>query len=172
MASREMRLAMLGQLLEANGTKMGRSELAVQGINDWFLEQVEPDPENPGYLLTSWYSVVHDLALLLGEVMIERHPNLHWELFVWGRSNVAYHRHVIMGMKAEDPKLHTNIDVEGMLTAYGHQIVAHRGSIARVGTVIVRGVSVNVDEIAEPFRARTPPTAIFTQWLQNAADRA
>jgi hypothetical protein len=36
--------------------------------------------------------------------MIDHHANLHWEFFTWGKANVAFQRHVIMGFSTEDPK--------------------------------------------------------------------
>jgi hypothetical protein len=44
--------------------------------------------------------------------MTERHPNLWWEFFTWGRKNVCHHQPVIMGFSTEDPKFKTNIDLE------------------------------------------------------------
>jgi hypothetical protein len=39
-------------------------------------------------LLPDWYSVVNDLALFLGETMIERCSTLRWEFFTGGKKNV------------------------------------------------------------------------------------
>lgn len=50
--------------------------------------------------------------------MIERHPNPRWELFTWGRANVAFQRHVVVGLGTEDPKFITNIDIGRMVAMY------------------------------------------------------
>ena len=89
METKSARLEMLSRLLKANGVEPGNSDAAVQDLNDWFFAHVEADPEQPGRLLPDWYSVVHDVALFLGDVMIERHPNLRWEFFTWGKTNVV-----------------------------------------------------------------------------------
>lgn len=85
MQAKPARIEMLRQLLTANGVELNSTDAAVQDLNDWFYANVEPDPKNPGRLLPDWYSVVNDIALFLGEVMIERHPNLRWEFFTWGQ---------------------------------------------------------------------------------------
>jgi hypothetical protein len=40
--------------------------------------------------MPEWYSVVHDVALFLGDLMIARCPELRWEFFTGGKKNVAY----------------------------------------------------------------------------------
>jgi hypothetical protein len=112
MATKAERLEMLGRLLAANGVVLGRTDEAVQELNDWFLAVVEADPEPPpGRIYWPWLSVCHDVAIFIGEVTIERHPNLHWEFDVWGKTGISYQRHVIMGFSGEDPKYHTNFRV-------------------------------------------------------------
>ena len=50
---------------------------------------VEEDPDNAGRLLSDWYSVVNDIALFLGELIIERHPQLHWSSAPRGASETS-----------------------------------------------------------------------------------
>lgn len=104
--------------------------------------------------------------------MIERNPNLRWEFFTWGKSNVAFQRHVIMGLGTEDPKFHTNIDIDQMVTAYAHRIIAGRGSVPSYGTVEVRGTTVDIDAAAARHRDREVETDAFWRWLQRVAQRA
>lgn len=172
METKAARIEELRRLLRANGVELGREDLAIQALNHWFTASVQADPDQEGWLLPSWYSIVHDIAVFLGEVMIERHPNLHWELFIWGKSNVAFHRHVIMGFGTEDPKLHTNIDIERFVAAYAHRIIESRGSIPAYGTVTVRGTQIDVDAISAQHRADEIESDAFTRWLQTAAQRA
>ena len=172
METKQARLEMLRRMLKANGVELGTSDAAVQDLNDWFLAHVEADPGQPGRLLPDWYSVVHDVALFLGDVMIERHPNLHWEFFTWGKTNVAFQRHVIMGFSTEDPKFHTNINIDRMVATYAHQVIEGRGSIPRHGTVDVRGTPVDVDAAAARHRGREIEADAFWRWLQMAAQRA
>jgi hypothetical protein len=163
---------MLRQLLRVNGVELANGDAAIQDLNDWFMDGVEADPDNPGRLLPDWYSVVHDIALFLGEVMIERHPNLRWEFFTWGKKNVAYQRHVIMGFTTEDPKFNTNIDIDRSVATYAHRIVASRGSVGAHGTVTVRGAEIDVDAVAAKQRGREIETDAFWNWLEMAARRA
>lgn len=172
METKDSRLEMLGRLLAANGVEPGSNDAAIQRLNEWFVANIEADPERPGRLRSEWYSITHDVALFLGEVMIERHPNLHWEFFTWGKTNVAFQRHVIMGFGSEDPKMHTNMNVDRMVATYAHQIIEARGSIPDHGTIEVRGTKVDVGAVSARHRSREIDTEAFSHWLQNAAQRA
>ncbi|NTW40491.1 MAG: hypothetical protein HGA44_11500 [Cellulomonadaceae bacterium] len=172
METKAARIEMLGRLVKANGVELGTDDAAIQDLNDWFYASVEADPEQPGRLAPDWYSVTRDVALFLGEVMIGRHPNLHWEFFTWGKTNVAFQRHVIMGLSTEDPKFHTNIDIDRMVAGYAHQIIEARGSVPTYGALEVRGVAIDVDAVAASHRSREIDTEAFWHWLRRAAERA
>ncbi len=153
METRGARIEVLRHLLKANGVELGADDAAVQDLNDWFFASVEPDPEQPGQPRPEWYAVIHDVALFLGEAMLERHPNLYWEFFTWGKTNVAFQRHVIMGFSTEDPKFRTNIDIDRMVATYAYQIVEAQGSIPSYGIVEIRGTKVDVDAAAARHRS-------------------
>lgn len=172
MESKPARLEMLNRLLRASGVGLSSADSSIQDLNDWFLANVEESPDQPGRLLPIWYSVCHDVALFLGDVMIERHPNLRWELFTWGKSNVAFQRHVIMGFSSEDPKFHTNLDIDRTVSTYAHRVVESRGSVPIHGSVVVRGTVIDVDAVAAQHRTREIETDAFRRWLQTAARRA
>ncbi|UOQ87844.1 hypothetical protein MUN74_11075 [Agromyces endophyticus] len=172
METRSARIESLGRLVEGNGVMLATDDAAIQRLNDWFLASVEADPERPGFLLPAWYSVTHDVALFLGEVMIERHPTLRWEFFVWGKTNVAYQRHVIMGFSTEDPKLRTNIDIDRLVATYGHQLVESRGSVASLGKVEIRGTTIDIDAVAASHRSTGIDSDRFVQWLSRVTERA
>jgi len=122
MEEKSQRLEMLAELLELNGLELDGTDAGVQGLDDWFRSQVEEDPERPGRLLADWYSVVNDTALFLGEVMIERHPQLRWELFTAGRKYASYQHVVIMGFENGGvPTMDFNLD--WLVAGHGHRIV-------------------------------------------------
>jgi hypothetical protein len=172
METKAARIEMLRRLLGTSGVELRDDDASVQRLNDWFFDNVEPDPNHPGWLLPEWYSVVHDVGVYVGDVIIGRHANLHWEFFTWGKRNVSYQRPVIMGFSTEDPKFHTNIDLERLVAAYGHGIVEQRGSVSSYDTVTVRGVEIDVDAIAAHHRHRKIETDKFRRWLHTAARRA
>lgn len=122
MGAREDRLAQLRQLLHRNGLELSSSDEGIQLLNDWFRNEVEGDQAS-GRLLPYWYAVVNDIALFLGDVIIERCPSLHWVMFDKGAKDVAFQRHVIMGFTGvTNPKY--NIDIDSALATYGHRLVA------------------------------------------------
>ena len=172
MESRPSRREMLSRLVGRSGVELRSDDKSVQQLNDWFLTHVEPDPDYPGSLLPVWYAVCHDVALFLGDLMIQRHPQLRWEFVTWRKSDVAYHRHVIMGFTTEDPKYRTYFDIHDNVETYGHGVVARQGSVHKYGTVVVRGASIDVDAIEADHRAKPIATDEFLQYLQIAARRA
>jgi hypothetical protein len=166
------RIEMLRRLLKANGVELGSSDAAIQDLNDWFWVNVQADPQQPGRLLPEWYSVVHDVALFLGDVIIERHPNLRWEFYTWGKKNVSYQRHVIMGFETEDPKFKTNVDIDQDVAGYAHEIIVSRGSVPSYGRVTIRGVEIDIDAVVAEGGSREVETDAFYRWLQIVARRA
>ena len=171
LASRPTRIAVLRRLLADNGIELDTSDGGIQRLNDWFYDSVEADPDRPGYLLPIWYSVVFDIAMFLGAAMIERHPNLRWEFFTWGKKNIAYQQPAIMGYATEDPKFHTNSNLVRGVATYGHRIVAAQGSTQTLGVVVVRGTPIDVDAIDASHRATEVERDAFVAWMHVAARR-
>lgn len=121
MAAKPERVAELRRLLDANGVALTSDDAGLQSLNDWFREEVEGDPAT-GRLRNMWYSIVNDTALFLGDVMIERAPNLAWVMFDKGARDAAFQHHVIMGFTGvANPKY--NVDVDLLLATYGHRII-------------------------------------------------
>lgn len=122
-AARPARAEALRRLLRANGVTLGRSDVDVQALNDWFREHVERDRDNPERLRPLWYAVAHDIGLYLGDLLIERSPGLSWEFFTWGAKDLAYQRPVIMGFRGV-PNRRYNVDPAWLVASYGHRIIA------------------------------------------------
>jgi hypothetical protein len=154
-----------------NGTRADGSDTAIQDLNDWFVANVEPDPDNPGRLSPEWYSVVHDVALFLGDLIIERCPGLRWEFFTGGKNDVAYQRQVLAGF-TQVPNSKYNLDLDRRVATYGHRIVASRGSVAQHGTVTVRGVRIDVDAAVARQPAREIEPDAFWRWVRQAESQA
>lgn len=132
MASKSERIRQLRSLLESFGISLDGDFKSVQAMNDWFIDSITPLPGRDvpdGASL----SVCEDVALYLGDVMISRHPGLRWDFFTWGKNNGSYQCHVIMGFPFDDPALHTNLDLGGIVHAYGVQVLKNRlGTSARL----------------------------------------
>ncbi len=171
MEEKAARIEMLRCVLKAQGLDLASTDAGIQDLNDWFLANVEADPDNPGQLPPEWYSVVHDVALFLGEVIIERCPGLGWTLYTGGKKNVSYQHHVLVGFsKVPNPKY--NLDLDRRVAAYGHQILATRGSVARYGHVTVRGVEIDVDAAVARQPDREIEKHAFWQWVKLAESQA
>jgi hypothetical protein len=170
MREKTQRIEILRRLMSANGVHLSRTDEGIQDLNDWFRATIEPDPAKPGRLLPDWYSVVNDIALFLGEVITERCPGLRWQFFTWGKKDVAYQHHVLMGFRVPNPKF--NMDIDARVAGYGHRIVASRGSIPHYGTVVVRGVEIDVDAVTAQTRDRPIEEDAFWRWVKWAESSA
>lgn len=123
MDSKVHRLDSLAKLLAANGVDLASDDASIQRINDWFRASVEESPERPGELLPKWYSVVNDLQLFLGEVMIERNPQSHWGFVSRRPSDLNYQNAVITGVSTTPGDVGT-INIDYLLAQYGRRVVA------------------------------------------------
>jgi hypothetical protein len=171
MAEKPARIEMLRRLLKANGIELSSTDDGIQELNDWFIANLEADPVNPGRLLPEWYSVVNDVALFLGDVILGRCPGLRWEFYTGGKRNVAYQRHVIMGFsRVRNPKL--NVDIDRNVATYAHRIVASRGSVPTYGKQTVRDVKIDVDAVAASDRNREVEDDAFWRWVKTAESKA
>lgn len=122
MKQKAARIEMLERLAANNGVELDGSDVSLQDLNDWLRDEVETDPSQPGRLKPTWYSVVNDIALYLGDLMIGRCPSLCWAFYTGGVKDVSYQRHVLMGFKTGNPKY--NVDVDRLLATYVHRIAA------------------------------------------------
>ncbi len=123
MAAKPRRTEQLRTLLEANGLTLNDDDAFIRRLNHWFRENVEANPDEPGRLRNLWYAVVNDVALFLGDVLIARCPNLHWDLVLDGRRDIPFQKHVIVGFgNVPNPKF--NLDIDRLVATYAHQVVA------------------------------------------------
>src|SRR5260370_21083178 len=86
-----------------------------------------PNPKGePSRLRQIWCSVVNNIALFLGDVIVERAPNLKWIFFTFGKRNLAYQTHVIMGFPLANSEY--NVDVDRKVAIQGHRVVASKSN--------------------------------------------
>ena len=123
MAARPDRWKQLRRLL-GDDVSLGEEDKDIQLLNDWFRSSVESSSGDPERLSNRWYAVVNDVAVILGDVLIERCPGLAWEFFTkGGKSDVAYQKHVITGF-TKAPNAKFNLDVDRLVATYAYQILA------------------------------------------------
>ncbi|MDP9641168.1 hypothetical protein J2S53_001113 [Actinopolyspora lacussalsi] len=121
MSEKPERLKVLREFLAWHGVELSSDDAGVQRLNDFFLAHVSEDPDSPGRLLPEWYSVALDMGLFLGDVMIERNPNLYWEFHTWGKKNTNYQKQVVAGFNFPDPKY--SVDPEGIIVIQGNRVI-------------------------------------------------
>lgn len=123
LGERSNRIDQLKGLLTRNGLYLPTDEASLQVANEWFDANVERSEKNPEQLENLWYSLVHDFSVLIGEIIITRHPGLHWELFLWGKRDLSFQSPVIMGFKnLANPRV--NVNLTAALVTHAHR-VAH-----------------------------------------------
>lgn len=116
------RIEELRRLLDDNGVHLSADNAGLQSLNDWFRNEVEGHTES-GRLLPRWYSVVNDVALFIGDVIIDRCLGVSWVMFDHGKRDAAYQRHVLMGFGGvPNPKY--NVDVDLLVATYAHRVIA------------------------------------------------
>ena len=111
MADRAVRIAALERLLHTNGTTLQRDDASIQAAHDWMSANIERDPNNGRAIASMWRAFCFDLALFLGEVMIERNPTLKWDMSTTGGKKAeGYQKHVIAGFTKAHPDYYVNFD--------------------------------------------------------------
>ena len=120
MSARRERKAQLEALLERNSVQIGTDDVGLQALDDWYQANVSGSLER---LDDRWYAVGLDIALYLGDAIIDRAPGVEWRLFTQGRRDVSYQRPVLMGFSRVENSRY-NIDPESLVGIHGHRIVA------------------------------------------------
>lgn len=122
MAAKSERIEQLRQLLANNGVELRESDEGLVELEAWFRREVRADPDQPDRLHPCWYAVVNDIALFLGDVIIDRAPGVRWVFYEWGAKNVSYQRHVLMGFStSSNPKF--NLDIDREVAALGYHVI-------------------------------------------------
>ncbi|WP_153004095.1 hypothetical protein [Microbacterium testaceum] len=122
MKERNTRVTELKGLLKRNGIALDFIEGDLQNVNDWFIQNVERCERDPDKLENLWYSVIQDLSAFMGEMIIYRHPNLHWEFFTGRKIDISYQHPVIMGFD-NIPKVRMEMNISAPLVTYATRVV-------------------------------------------------
>ena len=90
MAVREERTRLVLELARVNGYQAGFDDAGLAEANRFFLHNLPIDrspsaTDGAALIDDQWMSVIWDLALLIGQTAIARHPDLSWEFFDPGR---------------------------------------------------------------------------------------
>lgn len=122
MGAKDERISQVTKLLRTNGVRAETDDAGLDEMSRWFRDNVEGERES-GRLVSRWYSVVNDLALLLGDEVIRRAPNLRWEMYDRGRRDLSFQRHVLVGFTGvANPGYRVDIDL--LLATHAHRVVA------------------------------------------------
>ncbi len=121
MSERPARLEQLTDLLAKNGVVLSFDSDNLDITNDWFVANVESRESTINRLENIWYSIILDLTVFIGEAIISRHPELHWDLFIWGKKNASYHTPVIMGFE-NITKVPMDMNLSLALVVYANRV--------------------------------------------------
>lgn len=98
MDQKETRRAELLRLLRDNGFQTSTNEDLVDSV-DAILATYPSFIAGTETLAEKWTSVAIDAGLLAGDLMIEQHPHLRWQLSAYGRKTWGYGNAAIAGMR-------------------------------------------------------------------------
>lgn len=139
MSEKGQRIEELGKLLENNGIQLRSTDEGLQQLDDWFCREIEANPEQPERLKDIWYAVVNDVALFIGEVMIERYPTLKWGMPIKWKKEGSYQRHAITGFtKVPNPDF--NVDVDRLVAMHGYRIFGNLEEDRKMIVNLVLGI--------------------------------
>lgn len=123
MAARPERRQQLSSLLAGDDVDLDSSDEGLRRLAEWFGKNIEADPADPERLRNLWYAVVNDVALFLGDTAVSRAPTLRWGLFLAGKRDVAFQKHVVVGFtKVANPKY--NLDIDRLVAMHGHRLIS------------------------------------------------
>jgi hypothetical protein len=82
--------------------------------------------------------VVNDVALFLGDAIVERAPGVRWVFHDRGSRDLSFQRHVLVGFKSvPNPRYHVDIDL--LVATHAHRIVAGLSERRDTFQALVRG---------------------------------
>ncbi|KAB1161412.1 hypothetical protein F6X68_04700 [Micromonospora sp. AMSO12t] len=112
LADRPRRLQELRRLAERAEIELPEPQDAtdgqLQGLSQWFFANLERDGRSSARLAPAWYSVVSDMGLYVGEVIIARGSGLEWRMFTGDRRSDSYQELVVMGFPVANKNYYVN----------------------------------------------------------------
>ncbi len=167
MGAKSAHIEMLGRLLKANGNGIGTDERLQSRISTtgfWPASRLTLDsPAGSRPTGIRWHTTWR--CSRRGDNRAAPAPALGVLHLGQDKRRVPASRD--HGLQTEDPKFHTNVDIDRMVATYAHQIIEARGSIPAYGTVEVRGARMNVDAVAADHRSREIDAEAFWHWLRR-----
>ncbi len=129
MAARSERRQALAALVLRAGVALGPTDVDLAALCAWFIDEVEHLPSEPDSPTPIWQAVIVDIALHLGEILIERQPHLRWQLYTHLAKAHGYQRPTIVGFRGvTDPFYYVD---PGHLVAAFAALVARKRPVKR-----------------------------------------
>lgn len=120
MDSKEQRIGELRRLSADIGVTLDGTDASLQRLNDWFVANVERDPDRPNQARGRWLSIAHDLSIYIAELIREKHPHIDWRLEK-SKRDLSYQRPVLVGFRGADSTY--AMDLYFALTQYAGGLV-------------------------------------------------
>ncbi len=140
MSVRHYRIEQLQDLLAADGILIPLEASSLQPLNDWFIDHVElrnttreeyareaevlvnyPDLIRTTRLKARTESLITDISLFIGELLISQKVHLFWKLVIRPKRDVAYHQTALAGFRSISIKDY-HVNYERVLVAYAYWV--------------------------------------------------
>lgn len=109
---RARRIQQLRWLVSRSGIELPEPRDAMDGhlqaLSRWFFQNLERDRSAPTRLASAWYSIVSDIGLYVGEVILARGEDLEWRMFTGDRRSDSYQELVIMNFPVANKRYYVN----------------------------------------------------------------
>ncbi len=115
------RVSILKHFAQESGCQILNGSEYLEQLHNLYLAVCLVTKEE-GKLSSEALSLASDVGMYMGELAVEECHSLSWKFHTFGKSNVHYHRPVIMGFKNVKNSKYS-IDFEFAINSYGNRII-------------------------------------------------
>jgi hypothetical protein len=108
------------RLCKERGVFITEPVVFLEKLHDFFIHEIKLDgiKDTPSNYI---YSLCNDIAIYMGELLIENASNIKWCFFIKGKSHIYYQRPVLIGFENVKNKNYC-IDFDYLLCQYAHRL--------------------------------------------------
>ena len=119
MSQRNNRLKMLKLYLKEKNIFLNQDMKSLEELHSFFYNEIikEGIKEYPSSYI---FSLCNDIGIYISEMIINKTESVKWNFFKWGKTNIAYHRPVLMGFNTRNRRY--SVDIDLILCHYAHRL--------------------------------------------------